>query len=1097
MMNRFSLRYVTPTGQINEALPDVVELNLSPIFCKPGTVTFKYPANGVNFSLLHEESEIAIFFDGVEVGELRCIVETVAGDDASSEEDGAIWEFTARTNLALLDRAVVYPIFWPATEFPFHGFVEDSPGYVMKQLIQAAQTRGALSGITLDFTEFVDSNGNTWANEVTILFNAGVSYSEVFEKLVELEVMEGQMVGRTLKLYNPNTWGVDRTTGANPVLFTRGRDLKESPRTTSNRNLKTTLLVAGDNGMYTERQSSAPILTAYGRRESYFSQSGVGDTPTLQLIGDNKLQQVNRPKMEKTHGLVFGQGTPEPITNFTVGDWVLSDVGRGFEKLRVKQWVMTVSSDGVMEGSIVLNDLFQEIADFLNDRLDNLVGGNVIVGPSEPGTNDTSVPGTPVSVGLSSLSYFDNQGNALAQVTISWPAVTTNTDGTPVNDLSRYIIRWRYTTDTEYRAITWVPADQTTTYVSSLLPNSPIQVQVAAEDRSGHLSGWAVGSTTTAYDTNPPPKPSSPIVTAKLGSLFISWDGKDYLGATMPSDLFKVQVHVSSGGSGFVPSASTLKTTLLPGGGEAVVGGLVYGTQYWVKLIAQDKTGNLSVVSDNTVSTTAVFTQVVHTDLGGNVVDFTNITFKDIGNLMEDGSFELQVSADKYNPLPFVEVVSGVSGSPSPKVLRIDPYVAASSTNRYVATLISDMLVIPGQKYVGIASYMATTGWSNAVFFEATWKDGTGATISTSTMGPPVFPTVDNTWKTRQSLSGVTVPNGAVTADVKILQASNTASSGFFYYDQIEVRLMAGTVLIEDAAINNAKIANLAVNDAKISDLSVGKVTAGTISANWILGASIRTAASGARVELNSTGLHAFNSGNVEVVTISASTGNITAYGTFIAGAPSSNRIELNPTGGPGSTPAMTFKNPSLSWFQDPVMWVEPSNLGISMRSGQLTNSSQPYTRLILSNTYWTLGVQSSTSFATSSLDSNGSIVLTSGNTQDIQVRSGSLLGGSSEGGIGLFGKLMVNYNDSMMLSYELIFTAGAGGATGTLNWTWGPTLPAVPRHFGPGFWADGRIILGTYTALSTTGGSVAIYSLTGAGSATNCRCWIMALRTT
>lgn len=77
------------------------------------------------------------------------------------------------------------------------------------------------------------------------------------------------------------------------------------------------------------------------------------------------------------------------------------------------------------------------------------------------------------------------------------------------------------------------------------------------------------------------------------------------------------------------------------------------------------------------------------------------------------------------------------------------------------------------------------------------------------------------------------------------------------------------------------------IDTAHISDLTVSKVTAGTISANWLLGASIRTASSGQRVELNSTGLHGYNSGGTELVTLS-NTGSFT-----LRSASSGARINL------------------------------------------------------------------------------------------------------------------------------------------------------------------------------------------------------------
>jgi hypothetical protein len=87
----------------------------------------------------------------------------------------------------------------------------------------------------------------------------------------------------------------------------------------------------------------------------------------------------------------------------------------------------------------------------------------------------------------------------------------------------------------------------------------------------------------------------------------------------------------------------------------------------------------------------------------------------------------------------------------------------------------------------------------------------------------------------------------------------------------------------------------LLIDDAHISDLTVSKVTAGTISANWLLGASIQTAASGARVELNASGLQAYNSGGTQTVNIASADGSVTVLGQIISGA-SGRRLEIMPT---------------------------------------------------------------------------------------------------------------------------------------------------------------------------------------------------------
>ncbi|QQM45206.1 fibronectin type III domain-containing protein [Streptomyces liliifuscus] len=99
----------------------------------------------------------------------------------------------------------------------------------------------------------------------------------------------------------------------------------------------------------------------------------------------------------------------------------------------------------------------------------------------------------------------------------------------------------------------------------------------------------------------------------------------------------------------------------------------------------------------------------------------------------------------------------------------------------------------------------------------------------------------------------------------------------------------------KSGASTAASATALLIDDAHISDLTVTKVTAGTVSANWLLAASIRTAASGARVELNASGLQAYNAGGTQTVNIAAADGSVTLLGQIISGT-SGRRLEIMPT---------------------------------------------------------------------------------------------------------------------------------------------------------------------------------------------------------
>lgn len=85
--------------------------------------------------------------------------------------------------------------------------------------------------------------------------------------------------------------------------------------------------------------------------------------------------------------------------------------------------------------------------------------------------------------------------------------------------------------------------------------------------------------------------------------------------------------------------------------------------------------------------------------------------------------------------------------------------------------------------------------------------------------------------------------------------------------DQIHVKVRAvdrsGN---KSSASSSATVTAQLIDDAHISDLTVSKVTAGTITANWIMGGTIKTADSGARVQLDSGGVHAYDQNGVEAL---------------------------------------------------------------------------------------------------------------------------------------------------------------------------------------------------------------------------------------
>lgn len=104
----------------------------------------------------------------------------------------------------------------------------------------------------------------------------------------------------------------------------------------------------------------------------------------------------------------------------------------------------------------------------------------------------------------------------------------------------------------------------------------------------------------------------------------------------------------------------------------------------------------------------------------------------------------------------------------------------------------------------------------------------------------------------------------------------------------------------------------LLIDDAHISDLTVSKVTAGTITAQWLNAGRIWSGTDGAaRVQLVPAGLEAYDATNTRTVFIEAATGNVTITGTFRTGT-AGDRVVIDPM---AITPSGVLA-PAIDWYQ-------------------------------------------------------------------------------------------------------------------------------------------------------------------------------------
>lgn len=551
---------------------------------------------------------------------------------------------TGRDAGALLDRIVTYPVANPSGNGQYQ-FVQATPGTIILTLLHEGQARGTATEITTSFTTAVDSAGVAWPQLLDINFDPGQSLLQALARLVENVFVDWTMTSLRLDVYIAGeATGLARDM---PGILLRGKRAAEPGQNTrqrTRRDLKSVVLVAGDNSVTVER-SDATAVAKYGRREAYQAQGGASETGTLSTIGDNYLGTVSEPREALAVAYyahpdplpqgVAGSPTPPPVPwrDFRVGDYIreasrIEPDGVTMSKLRVR--TMTVIDDGGPRTyTVELNDLLLEQDLVTAAKILALTDGSqAIVATTPADVLDTLAPAAPASVAISTQAYQDTAtGVTLAAATLSWTAVTTNSDGTACGDLDHYEVGYLLGTSGVWSPDSIAHMDTTSVFLSGLQPGVQIRARVRSVDHNGNASGYTQATPATlATDATAPNTPSTPAISTMIAGLRINWDGLDNVGAAMPADFARLEVHASTV-SGFVPSSATLVDTLRTAGVTPLVD-LPYGTTYFVKFVAVDLVGNRSGQSAQASGTAS---QAVDGDIGS--LSITKLT---AGQLLAD-----------------------------------------------------------------------------------------------------------------------------------------------------------------------------------------------------------------------------------------------------------------------------------------------------------------------------------------------------------------------------------------------------------------------------------------------------------------------------
>lgn len=143
------------------------------------------------------------------------------------------------------------------------------------------------------------------------------------------------------------------------------------------------------------------------------------------------------------------------------------------------------------------------------------------------------------------------------------------------------------------------------------------------------------------------------------------------------------------------------------------------------------------------------------------------------------------------------------------------------------------------------------------------------------------------------TLKGKTAANaGMIQAQIPVVLTVPIEETSARYVRVVAVDKTGNKSGPSDAATATA----LLIDDAHISDLTVSKVTAGTISASWVMAGEIKTADTGARARMSVDGYELYNTAGTRTFFANAATGDVAVVGQLVSGT-SGRRLEINPTG--------------------------------------------------------------------------------------------------------------------------------------------------------------------------------------------------------
>jgi hypothetical protein len=252
---------------------------------------------------------------------------------------------------------------------------------IIRQLLEAAQTRGTATFLDPDFTDTTDTAGNTvtpmsftaWFGENAHLGKPlGTLHSMGWEWRVKAKAVPSGGNTHDLQLWAPGSEIDDQTTAAGGASVTAGGKIEDAeivkriPRFS-------TMLAWGPGGLTLE-DTDATLVTNMGRRERIVDAEQLGSNDSLQALLDAHFAE-QADNLAAATATVLGSDSSVPLIDYEEGSkiwWQFPGIlAKEARRVRRITWAHQTPTRYVVQGSTVFSPdaALAKAVDFLLDEL--------------------------------------------------------------------------------------------------------------------------------------------------------------------------------------------------------------------------------------------------------------------------------------------------------------------------------------------------------------------------------------------------------------------------------------------------------------------------------------------------------------------------------------------------------------------------------------------------------------------------------------------------------------------------------------------------------------------------------------------------------